>query len=261
MKDTIRLGRIAGVQVGLHWSLLLIGGVLAADLAGRRFPATAPGYSGPAYELAAGATAFLFLGCVLAHELGHAIVARREGIGVDGITLWFVGGVTRLTSDAATPRAELSVSGAGPLVSFVLGVVMVGGGTALHAGAVSPLLVAALTWLGVINIVLAVFNVLPGAPLDGGRLLYAFVWSRHGDRRRATRTASRAGEILGATLIGSGLLEFAFGAAAGGGLWIAFIGWFLLTGARAEANAAAARAVTIGSRPTSARTDATEWST
>jgi len=260
VKDNVRVGRIDGVQVGLHWSLLVIGGLLAAELAGRRFPATAPGYSGAAYGLAAGATALLFLGCVLAHEVGHAVVARREDIGVDGITLWFLGGVTRLTSDAATPKAELWVSGAGPLVSFALGVVMVGGGTAVHAFAGSPLLVAALTWLGVINIVLAVFNMLPGAPLDGGRLLYASVWSRHGDRRRATRTASRAGEILGAILIGYGLLEFAFGAAAGRELWIAFIGWFLLTGARADGHAAEARAVTISSRPTSARADATERS-
>ena len=234
MNDSIRLGRIAGVKVGLHWSLLLIGGLLAAGLAGGRFPADAPGYSGAAYVLAAGATALVFLGCVLAHELSHAVVARRTGIGVDGITLWLLGGVTRLTSEATTPKAELEVSGAGPLASFVLGVVMVGVGIVLHAGALSPLLVAALTWLGVIKIVLAVLNILPGAPLDGGRLLHAFVWSRHGDRRRATRTASRAGEFLGAILIAFGLLEFAFGTAVGGGLWISFVGWFLRTGARAE---------------------------
>src|SRR5438477_9918937 len=234
MNDGIRIGRIAGVNVGLHWSLLLIGGLLAAGLAGGRFPADAPGYSSTAYVLAASATALVFLGCVLAHELSHAVVARRAGIGVDGITLWFLGGVTRLTSDATTPKVELAVSGAGPLASLVVGVVMVGGGLALQAGAVSPLVVSALTWLGVINIVLAVFNVLPGAPLDGGRLLHAFVWSRHGDRRRATPTPSRAGEILGAILIAFGLFEFAFGTAVGSGLWIAFIAWFLRTGARTE---------------------------
>jgi Zn-dependent protease len=234
MNDSVRLGRIAGVEVGVNWSLLLIGGLLATGLARGRFPTHAPGYSGAAYVLAAGAAALVFLGCVLAHELSHAVVARRAGIGVDGITLWFLGGVTRLTSEATTPKVELAVAGAGPFASLVVGVVMVSGGIALQAGAVSPLVVAALTWLGVINIVLAVFNVLPGAPLDGGRLLHAFVWSRHGDRRRATRTASRAGEILGAILIAFGLLEFAFGTAVGGGLWIAFIGWFLRTGARAE---------------------------
>ena len=235
MKDTVHLGRIAGVDVGVHWSLLLIAGLLAARLAGGRFPAAAPGYSRVEYLIAAGVTAFVFLGCVLAHELGHAVVARREGIGVDGITLWVLGGVTRMSSEATTPKAELAVAGAGPLTSFVLGVVTVGLGMVVRAGAVSPLLAETLTWLGVINIIVAVFNALPGAPLDGGRLLHAFVWSRHGDRRRATRAATRAGEILGAFLIAFGVFEVAFTTAAQGGLWLAFVGWFLLAGARAEA--------------------------
>jgi Zn-dependent protease/CBS domain-containing protein len=234
MEDTLRLGRIAGVSVGLHWSLGLIGGLLAIGLGRGRFPVEAPGYPSVEYFAAAGIAAVVFLACVLAHELSHAIVARRAGIGIDGITLWFLGGVTRMKSEATTPRAELAVSGAGPLTSFALGITMLGLGTALRSAAVSPLLVVALTWLGLINVVLAVFNVLPGAPLDGGRLLHAFVWSRHGDRRRATRAASRAGEILGAILIAAGLLEFATGAGGGGGLWIAFIGWFLRTGARVE---------------------------
>jgi Zn-dependent protease len=237
MNDTVRLGRIAGVNVGLHWSLLLIGGLLAEELASGRLPANAPGYSGAEYLVAAGATAFAFLGCVLAHELSHAVVARREGVGVDGITLWFLGGVTRMTSDATTPKAELAVAGAGPLTSFVLGAVMVVVGIAARAGAVSPLFVEAVTWLGVINLVVAVFNALPGAPLDGGRLLHAFVWSRHGDRRRATRAASRAGAILGLVLIAAGLLAFVFAPAGGGGLWIAFVGWFIRAGARAEERA------------------------
>ena len=112
------------------------------------FPANAPGYSSAEYLVAAGATAFVFFGCVLAHELSHAVVARREGIGVDGITLWFLGGVTRMTSDATTPKAELAVAGAGPLTSLVLGVVMVGVGVATRAGGVSPLLVEALTLVG-----------------------------------------------------------------------------------------------------------------
>src|SRR5690242_19570735 len=140
MNDSVRLGRIAGVNVGLHWSLLLIEGLLAEQLAGRRFPANAPNYSNPEYVFAAAVTAVAFLGCVLAHELSHAVVARRRGIGVDGITLWFLGGATRMTSDPATPMAELGVAGSGPLTSFALGVLMIGLGIAAHAGAVSPLL-------------------------------------------------------------------------------------------------------------------------
>jgi Zn-dependent protease len=236
MNNSVRLGRIAGVDVGLHWSVLLIGGFLAVGLARRRFPAHAPGYSTAEYVAAAGVAALVFLAYVLAHELSHALVARREDIGVDGITLWVLGGVTRITSDATTPRAELAIAGAGPLTSLVLGVVMVVTAVVFDAGAVSPLLVAVLSWLGVVNIVIAVFNALPGAPLDGGRLLHAFVWSRHGDRQRATRVASRAGSALGTILIGSGLVELAWGTAGGAGVWLAFIGWFLLTGARAEAD-------------------------
>ena len=234
MNDTVRIGRIAGVEVGLHWSLLLIGGLLVDQLAGRRFPAHAPGYSGAEYLVAAAVTAVAFLGSVLAHELGHAVVARRRGIGVDGITLWFLGGATRLTSEPATPAAELAVAGVGPLTSFALGVAATGVGIAARVGGVSPLLADALTWLGVINLVLAVFNALPGAPLDGGGVLHAFVWSRHDDEGRATRVASRAGEILGTVLIAFGLFELAFAASGGAGLWIAFVGWFLRTAARAE---------------------------
>ena len=234
MKDSLRLGRIAGVNVGLHWSLLVIGSLLAAGLAGGRLPLDAPGYANAEYVFAGGIAAVVFLACVLAHELSHAVVARREGIGVDGITLWLLGGVTRMSSEVTTPKAELAVAGAGPLTSFVLGVVMIGLALALRAGAISPLVVAVLTWLGVINLILALFNVLPGAPLDGGRLLHAFVWSRHGDRLRATRAASRAGEIIGTILIAAGLVEFASGMDGGGGLWIAFVGWFLRAGARVE---------------------------
>ena len=234
MKDSIRLGRIAGVKVGLNWSLLVIAILLAAGLASGRLPVDAPGYSNAEYVVAGAIAAVVFLACVLAHEVSHAVVARREGIGVDGITLWLLGGVTRMSSEVTTPKAELAVAGAGPLTSFVLGAVMLGLALGLRAGAISPLAVAVLAWLGVINLILAVFNALPGAPLDGGRLLHAFVWSRYGDRRRATRAASRGGEILGAILIAIGFIEFAFGAGFGGGLWLAFLGWFLRAGARAE---------------------------
>jgi len=232
MTDTVRIGRIAGVKVGLHWSLLLVGGLLVEQLAGRRFRAHAPGYSDAAYLVAAAVTAIAFFGCVLAHELGHAVVARRQGIGVDGITLWFLGGVTRLVSEPATPMAELAVAGVGPLTSFALGLAATGAGIAARGGGISPLLADALTWLGVINLVIAVFNALPGAPLDGGGVLHAFVWNRHDDEGRATRVASRAGEILGTVLVAFGLFEFAFVASGGAGLWIAFVGWFLRTAAR-----------------------------
>lgn len=239
MNHSVRVGRIAGVNIALHWSLLLIGGLLATRLAGKTFPANTPGYTHAEYLVAAAVTTVVFLGCVLAHELGHAVVARRQRIGVDGITLWVLGGVTRLNSEALTPKAEWAVAGVGPLTSFVLGGAMVGLGIAGRAGAVSPLLVECLIWLGVINLLVAAFNVLPAAPLDGGHLLYAFAWSRHGDRRRALRTAGRAGEILGALVIVFGLIELALGANGGAGLLLTLVGWFLLAGARDEHTEAA----------------------
>jgi Zn-dependent protease len=122
------------------------------------------------------------------------------------------------------------------LTSLVLGVVMVGLARALGAAAVSPLLVGLLAWLGLVNVVIAVFNALPGAPLDGGRLLHAVVWSRHGDPLRATRAATRAGSALGATLILAGVIELARPTAGANGVWLVFLGWFLRSGARAEAD-------------------------
>ncbi|HZR12516.1 MAG TPA: site-2 protease family protein [Acidimicrobiia bacterium] len=234
MKNSVRLGRIAGVEVGLHWSLLVIGALLAAGLAGGRFPSDARGYSDVAYAIAGVVTAVAFLAAVLAHEVSHAVVARREGVRVDGITLWLLGGMTRMHDEAPTPRAELWISGSGPLVSLVIGVVLAGVAGIAHAVAAPALVVAVLWWLGAINVVLAVFNVLPGAPLDGGRLLHAFLWARHGDRVRATETASRAGQVLGWILIGFGFVEFAAGTGLGGGLWLALLGWFLVAAARAE---------------------------
>jgi len=234
MTTSVKLGRIAGVTVGFNWSLLVIGALFATGLATGRFPIDAPGYSGADYAVAGAATAFVFLAGVLAHELSHAVVARREGIEVDGITLWVLGGLTRMASDPTTPGAELRISGAGPLTSLVLGLTLGGTGILFATRGESRLVAAALVWLGVVNILLAVFNVLPGAPLDGGRLLHAFLWSRHGDRLGATETASRAGQVLGAAFVGLGLVEFAFGAGLGAGLWLALVGGFLIAAAYGE---------------------------
>lgn len=232
MKDTVRLGRIIGVNVGLHWSLLIIAALLAAGLGASTLPAEAPSYGAWAYGLAGVLTALGFLAAVLVHELGHAVVARREGLPVEGITLWLLGGVTRLGGEAPTPAAELRITGVGPLMSLVLGLFFAGLGWALHAAGWSQLVSAALGWLGAINVVLAIFNVLPGAPLDGGRLLHAVLWRHHGDRLRATETATRAGWVLGLTLVGLGFVGFAL--AGVGGLWLALLGWFLMAASRAE---------------------------
>jgi len=239
MKESVRLGRISGVAVGFNWSLVVVAVFLAMGLAGGRLPAQAPGYPRLAYVLAGALTAVTFLAAVLAHELSHAIVARHEGLEVDGIVLWLLGGFTRMKGDSPNPGAELRISGVGPLVSLVIGLTF--GAVALGSGwlGLGRLWGATVGWLAVINIALAVFNLLPGLPLDGGRVLHSFLWYRSRDRMRATRTVSRAGRGLGALMIGFGFVQFVTRSAGYvDGIWLALVGWFLMAAARAEEGSA-----------------------
>jgi Zn-dependent protease len=238
MKGEVRLGRVAGVPLSVHWSVVIVLGLLVLSLSEGILPATVDDASTPALWLAGAAGGLLFLLSLLAHELAHALVARRHGVGVRGMTLWLFGGVAELEREAPTPRAELRIAGAGPLTS---------GGCAAGFGAAAvvlaalglPLAAAVLAWLAAANAVLAMFNLIPGAPLDGGRILRAWLWRRHGDRLRATLTAATAGRVVGYGLVALGIVEFVIGADAGG-LWTVLIGWFLLNAARAEAARAVA---------------------
>ncbi len=239
MKENVRLGRIAGVAVGFNWTLLLIAAFLAFGLGGSRFPIDAPGYSKGAYALAGLFTAAAFLGGVLAHEISHALVARHEGLQVDGIVLWLMGGYTRISEPPKTPVSELRISGAGPLVSLLIGLGCGAAAVLGHAAGVSPLAVSVLTWLGTINVVLAVFNILPGSPLDGGRIVHAAVWWRTGDKYKATRVASRAGSFLGAAMVALGLSSILWHVTRVDGLWLAFVGAFLMMASRAEGGVSA----------------------
>ena len=241
MNPTFRLGRIFGISVGINWSLIAVAVLVAVGLGGERFPAGAPGYSDTAYAFAGTIGALIFFVSVLVHELSHALVGRREGLRVQSITLWLMGGVTSIEGETKTPAGELRVSGSGPLASFVLGVAFLGLGWLLEWTGTSRLAEVVSYWLGFINLVLAAFNVLPGAPLDGGRLLHAFVWWRTGDRMRATTIASRGGRILGLLLVVVGIGEFAFGEGPGGGIWLALIGGFLISAARSEESQEAVR--------------------
>ena len=234
MRDTIRLGRIAGVRVGVHWSLVVMVVLVASGLAANRFALDSPGYSGGAYTVAGVLTAVGLLVGVLLHELGHALVARRRGMTVDGITLSWMGGVTRIEGDSASPGNELLVAGIGPLTSALVGglvwLIRLGAG---HWGAGS-LTLAALGWLAWINVVLAAFNMLPAAPLDGGRVLHALVWAAGRDRWRATRIAAGAGVAIGAAVIVAGFVMTERTNDLYNGLLIGFIGWWMLASARAE---------------------------
>ncbi|MFV0132055.1 site-2 protease family protein [Streptomyces sp. HMX87] len=244
MKATFSLGRVAGIRIGVHWSVLVIVLVLALGLAGR-FPDAYPDRAAWQYWLTGLLGAFVFLLSLLAHELSHALVARRNGVEVDDITLWLLGGIARLKSEAATPAAEVRIAGVGPLVSLLLGVFF-GGLTWLFGALYGPgLVVETLAWLAGINLLLAVFNVLPAAPLDGGRLLRALVWRRTGNPLRATVVATGAGRALGWVLIGVGLYLLLFGAVFSG-LWLAVIGWFLIAMATAESGQAKLRELLSG---------------
>ena len=248
MRDSIRLGRVAGVRVGLNWSLLVMVALVAYGLSRNRFALEVPGYTGGAYAAAGIATAIGLLIGVLLHELSHALVARHFGLPVDGITLSWMGGVTRIQGDATRPREELVVAGVGPLTSAGFGGLLWLMRFAFEAGGVGPLAIAALGWLAGINLVLAVFNILPAAPLDGGRVLHSVIWGATGNRWRATRAAGTAGVALGGLLVAFG---FVFTERSGDlfdGLFIGFIGWWLIASARAEMNMASVHRTLDGVR-------------
>ncbi|GAA2365342.1 site-2 protease family protein [Streptomyces carpaticus] len=245
MRATFPLGRIMGVKVGVHWSVLLIFALIAFGLAAGRLPEDHPGRSWALYTLIGLITAVVFFVSLLAHELAHAVVARRNGVGVDDIVLWLLGGATRIRTEAPDPGAELRIAGVGPLVSLILGGAFALLAWLLDALAASALVVEGAVWLAAINILLAVFNAVPAAPLDGGRLLRAYLWWRGGDRLRAMEGAARAGQVFGWVLVGLGLFSFLWGAAFGG-LWLALIGWFLVMAASAEGRQARLREVLAG---------------
>lgn len=234
MKDSIRLGRLAGVQVGLHWSLLVMVTLVASGLARSRFAVAAPGHTGAAYALAGGLTAVGLLIGVLLHELAHALVARRQGLSVDGITLSWMGGVTRIDGDAHRPAAELLVAGVGPLTSALVGLVLSLARVAASGWGAGSLVLAALGWLAWVNLVLAAFNLIPAAPLDGGRVLHALVWAAGKDRWRATRVAAGTGVVLGVAIIVLGLVFTERNGDLFDGVLIGFMGWWLLASARME---------------------------
>lgn len=247
MHESFRLGRIAGVPIGGNWSLLVIFWLITWSLAGVVLPEREPGHASATYWFAAVATALLFFAGLLAHELSHAVVARRYGLRVDGITLWLFGGVARLGGDAATPRIELRIGLVGPVVSLLVGLAFALGALLADAASAPPLVEAVAAWLARINVTLGVFNLLPAYPLDGGRVLRAFLWRRHGDEVRATESAAHLGELFAYVLIGLGVADVARGGEAGG-LWFVFLGWFLWSAARAERSAVILRLALAGVR-------------
>lgn len=238
MNEQVRIGRIFGIEVGFNWSLLVIFWLVAWTLASGYLPRAAPGYSTAVYWVGGAVGAFLFFVSLLAHEMSHSVVARRHGVEVESITLWLFGGVSKLAGEPPAPSDELRISAAGPAASIVIGILF---GALSYALGPWPLLARASWWLGFVNLFLAVFNLLPAAPLDGGRVLHSILWRHHGDRLRATVSVCRSGRVAAWCLAGLGLVEFATGAFVGG-IWLLFLGWFLHQAAAGEEASARLRA-------------------
>ncbi|MFI0938452.1 site-2 protease family protein [Streptomyces sp. NPDC021020] len=231
MNGSLPLGRIAGVPLRLHWTAPLLVAVLAYGLAAGVLPDWAPGHSGTAYGLWAVGGALLLTLSLLAHEAAHALVARRSGVDVKDVTVFALGGVTRMGT-ATTPRTAGLIAAVGPLTSALLGGVFLAAAVGVDAAPHGLLPAAVLAWSGWANILLAAFNLLPASPLDGGRILQAVVWRLRGDRDRATRVAGRCGQVAGALMVVGGWLEFLAGS--GSGLWLALLGLFVVAAAGAE---------------------------
>jgi len=247
MRSGIPIGRFFGFPVRMNWSILVMIWLFAWSLASATLPAAAPGHPPAIYWLAGICGAVLLIASVLAHEIMHAVIARAHGIGVEGLTLWMFGGVATFTDEPKTPAADFRIAAAGPATSLVLAAAFGGASAATGALGLGPLAVRVGWWLAGVNLLLGVFNLLPGAPLDGGRIVRSILWSRSKDRLKAAVGAARAGVVLGGLLIALGLLDFLTGRNLGG-IWTIFIGWFLLSAARGEQQQAGLRRLLEGVR-------------
>lgn len=235
MQPSVILGRIAGVLIGVHYSWILLAVLLAGSFVGY-FSDTNPNWHPNVLWSAAILITLLFFGSIVLHELAHALVARAFGLPVRTITLFALGGVAHIDREAATPKAEFWMGIAGPIMSGAIGwgaaLLATWWGRHTVAALMSPP-VAVLVSLSSLNFMLAVFNMIPGFPLDGGRVLRAVVWWLTGDGDRATRLSARAGQGVALGLFAFGVWQFL--AVDGiGGLWLALLGWFLLDAATAS---------------------------
>jgi Zn-dependent protease/CBS domain-containing protein len=240
MKGSLRLGRIAGIEIGIHYTWVLAFFLFAWLFASGFFPQASPGYGVGIYWIAGIVTTLLLFLSVLLHELAHSLVAQARGIPVRSISLFIFGGVSNLEEEAERPAAEFAMAIVGPLTSLVLALVFwlifqamqpnVTLASFFRFGGWLPqenIVAATFYHLAFINTLLAAFNILPGFPLDGGRVLRSILWGTTGNLMRATNIAATVGRFFGWGFIAWGVFQVIFVGDWLGGLWIAFIGWFL----------------------------------
>ena len=227
------LFRVFGVQIAIDYSWLIIFALVLGSLSAGYFPGQFPGYGWASYAAAGLVATLCFFASVVVHELSHALVANRLGERVERITLFIFGGMAHLGGEPRSAAVEFKIAAVGPLTSLALGALFSALASALHALGVDPLWAAVFGYLGFVNVALALFNLLPGFPLDGGRLLRAWFWHRGGDLRAATRRAADWGGAIAIGLMLLGGLQI-FAGALLGGLWLIFIGMFLRGAARAS---------------------------
>ncbi|MDJ0341011.1 site-2 protease family protein [Streptomyces sp. H10-C2] len=262
MNGSVRVGRVFGVALRMHWSVPLLVVLFAYGLGRQILPAWTPGRSNAVYTFASAVGAVLLMASVLLHETAHAVTARRKKISVQDVTLFALGGMTRM-GRPETAAVAFAVAVSGPLTSLAIGGAALGAGIGLHALSGWAVPAAVLMWLGWANLFLGVFNLLPAAPLDGGRVMQALLWWRTGDRDRADRAASRSGQVMGVLLMTAGWISLLRGAP--GGLWLVFVGLFITVVAGAERQRAALhtelRGVRVADAMSSPVTSGADWLT
>ncbi len=231
MKGSFRLARIAGIDIGIHYSWILVFVLITWSLAAGYFPEVYPGWAMWTYWITAAVAALLLFVSVLLHELAHSLVAKSRGLPVKSITLFLLGGVSNLESEPEKPGVEFAVAIVGPLASVVLAGIF--WAVDFFGLAPSGPVSATVEYLVAINVLLAAFNILPGFPLDGGRVLRSIIWGTTNDLKKATNIASVVGQVFGWLMIVGGVLMALTGNLLSG-IWLAFIGWFLNGAAEAS---------------------------
>ncbi len=230
---SVRLGRLAGIPIGVQPLWLVIVVLITWSLGAVYYPEEVNGIAPVAAYSLGLLSALLLFASILLHELGHAVIARRNGVAIEEIDLWLLGGVARMAGYPKTAGAELRFAIAGPAVTLLIAAAFGAAALALPNSAPQALS-AVVAYQALVNAVILVFNLLPAFPLDGGRVARALIWMRTGDVQRATHIAAGLGRVLGFGMIAVGLAATVAGAA--GGLWLAIIGFFVIVAAKVEEN-------------------------